>query len=150
MKDRRQKRLELLCRLREMHLEKARADHVAAQTELETRRAQADDTQRRIQAIESWTHEQLTQGPLAPELLRQAEMCRVVERRTLLVQRGEEQVSQERTEEARRELGDRFEQLSVAERLTVRHARIVDVEQIRRGYVELDEAATRKPIPAKE
>jgi len=152
MKDRKKQRLELLSRLREMHLEQARADHVAAQAELEQRREQADDTQKRLQALDTWTVEKITEGaPLIPEVLRQAQLFRGVEKKTLEQQRADEAQSRERTEGARAELTTRFEQLSVVERLAIRHGQAVTYEQTRLGYVALDEAGTqRKNLAAKE
>ena len=121
--DRRKQRLELLYRLREMNVEQARAEHVAAQTELEQRRESAEDTERRLEELDEWTVGQLSQGaPLVPELLRQAQLFRGVEKRTLEQQRAEEADSSECTEAARGQLSARFEELSVVERLAARHA----------------------------
>lgn len=152
MKDRKKQRLELLSRLREMHVEQARADHVAAQAELEQKREQADDTQKRLQALDTWTVDKIIEGaPLMPEVLRQAQLFRGVEKKTLEQQRADEAQSRERTEGARAQLSSRFEELSVVERLGRRHAQAVTNEQIRRGYVALDEAGTqRKNLEVKE
>jgi hypothetical protein len=152
MKDRKKQRLDLLYRLREMHVEQARADHVAAQTELEEKREQADGTQQRLQALDTWATEKISGGaPLIPEVLRQAQLFRGVEKQTLEQERAAEAESRERTEGARVELSTRFEDLSVVERLALRHAQTVTNEQIRRGYVALDEAgAQRKNQELKE
>lgn len=152
MNDPRQKRLDLLCRLREMSVEQARADHVAAQAELEQRREKADDTERRIEALDQWSIEQLSRGePLAPELLRQAQLYRGVEKSVLETQRSEEASQREQTEAARGELTARFEELSVVERLTVRHVKATTDHQIRRGFVDLDEAGVlAKNLESKE
>ena len=152
MNKRRKQRLELLCRLREMSVEQARADHVAAQAELEQRRERADETQRRIEALDGWAAKQLSQGtPLAPELLRQAHLFRGVEHRTLEQQRADQAQQSEQTEAARGELTQRFEELSVVERLSVRHTQAHSHEELRRGYVDLDEAGIqRMNLEAKE
>jgi hypothetical protein len=151
VKDRRQQRLDLLCRLREMGVEQARAEHVAAQAELDERRERADATQRRIEALDEWTVAQIAHGsPLAPELLRQAHLFRGTEKSSLDEQRAEEARPEEITEAARGELGARFEELSVAERLSARHVQLVTHEELRRGFVELDEAGMRKQYEAKE
>jgi len=152
MKDRKKQRLDLLYRLREMHVEQARADHVAAQTELEEKREQADGTQQRLRALDTWAMEKIAGGaPLIPEVLRQAQLFRGVEKKTLEQERAAEAESRERTEGARAELSMRFEDLSVVERLALRHAQTVTNEQIRRGYVALDEAgAQRKNQELKE
>lgn len=152
MNDRKKQRLDLLYRLREMHMEQARADHVAAQTELEEKRERAEDTQTRLEALDSWAAEKMGGGAaLIPEVLRQAQLYRGVEKRTLEQERAAEAQSRERTEGARVELNARFEDLSVVERLAIRHAQIVTNEQIRVGYVALDEAgAQRKNQEVKE
>ena len=152
MTDRKQQRIELLRRLRELEMEHARAQHVAAQADLEQKRAAADDTQGRIAALDEWASAQISGGsPLLPEVLRQAQLFRVVEAQALERQRGEERQSVQKTELAQGELAHRFEELSVAERLGERHARLVVVNELRRGYVELDEAgAQRKNQEAKE
>jgi hypothetical protein len=145
MNDRKTRRLQLLYRLREMHVEEARAEHVAAQAELERNRDRAEDTQQRLQALDSWAVEQIAGGaPLIPEVLRQALLFRGVEKEALEEQRAEEAQSRLRTEGARAELGTRFEELSVVERLTTRHVQALTNEQIRRGYVALDEAGTQR------
>jgi hypothetical protein len=144
VKDRKKQRLDLLYRLREMHMEQARADHIAAQTELDKKREQADDTQRRLQALDDWASGRLAEGtPLIPEVLQQAQLFRGVEKKTLEQERAEEAQSRERTEGARVELTARFEDLSVVERLASRHAQTVTNEQIRLGYVALDEAGAQ-------
>jgi hypothetical protein len=152
MNDRKKQRLELLYRLREMHMEQARADHVAAQSELEKKRERAEDTQTRLQALDSWAAEKMAGGAaLIPEVLRQAQLYRGVEKQTLEKERAAEAESRERTEGTRVELNARFEELSVVERLTIRHAQAVTNEQIRVGYVALDEAgAQRKNQEVKE
>jgi hypothetical protein len=151
MSDRRQKRLELLRRLRDMNVEQARAEHVAAQEALEQRREAADDTERRLEALDAWSIERLSAGaPLAPELLRQAHLFRGVEKHALDEQRSEESRQRELTEAARTELGARFEELSVVERLSGRHAKAVNHENIRRGFLDLDEAGIRKSLEPKE
>ena len=145
MKDRRKQRLELLYRLREMSLEQARAEHVTAQTELEQRRERADETQRRIAALDEWSGERVAQGELlAPELLRQAQLYRGVEQHEFEAQRAAEAQQRELTEAARGELGARFEELSVVERLSVRHAQSATREEFRRAFVELDEAGAQR------
>ena len=135
-----------------MRVEQARADHVAAQTDLDQKRAQADDTQRRIAALDDWAAEQITRGaPLLPEVMHQAQMFRVVEKNALDLQRDAEEASRLRMEEKRSELAHQFEDLSVAERLSRRHQQAVAHDQLRRGYLELDEAgAQRKNLEAKE
>jgi hypothetical protein len=150
MNDRRQKRLELLKRLREMNMEQARSEHVAASAELDQRREKADDTERRIAALDAWAVERLSQGAaLSPELMQQAQLFRGVEKRSLEQQRDDEAAQREITETARRALTARFEELSVGERLAVRHGEHMNHEQLRRGFVELDEAGIRKTL-AKE
>jgi len=152
MTDPRRKRLDLLCRLREMNVEQARADHVAAQAELEQRREKADDTERRIEALDQWSVDQLSRGdPLAPELLRHAQLFRGVEKSALDAQRNDEASQRQLTETARGELTARFEELSVVERLSIRHTRAATDEQIRRGFVDLDEAGVlAKNLESKE
>jgi len=143
--DRRKKRLELLRRLREMNLEQARAEHVAAQAELEQCRKRADETQRRIEALDAWSGERAAQGQmLAPEILRQAQLFRGAEKQVLTEQRAAEQEQLGVTEEARSELGTRFEELSVVERLAGRHAQNATREEFRRAYVDLDEAGAQR------
>jgi hypothetical protein len=52
---------------------------------------------------------------------------------------------------ARAELGTKFEELSVVERLTERHVATHTTEQLRRAYVDLDETGMqRKNLEAKE
>lgn len=151
MTDRRTRRLELLRRLREMHVEQARADHVAALAELEACRERAETTLRGIEALGQWTAERLARGePVAPELLRQAQLLRRAEQAVLEQQRAAETEQGEVTESARGELNGRFEELSVAERLAERHTRNLGHEELRRGYIELDEAGARKSMQAKE
>ena len=152
MNDPKKKRLDLLCRLREMNVEQARADHVAAQAELEQRREKAEDTQRRIEALDQWSIEQMGHGaPLVPELLRQAQLFRGVEKSVLEAQRGDEASQREITEAVRGELTARFEELSVVERLTVRHVKAATDTQIRRGFVDVDEAGVlAKNLESKE
>lgn len=152
MNDPRQKRLDLLCRLREMNVEQARADHVAAQAELEERREKADETERRIKALDQWSIEQMSRDrPVAPELLRQAQLYRGVEKSALDAQRSEEERQRDLTEAARGELTARFEELSVVERLAVRHDRAKTDHQIRRAFVDLDEAGVlAKNLESKE
>lgn len=151
MNDRKQRRLELLCRLREMHVERARTDHVDAQAELDAKRELADETQRRIQALDVWAGERLAGGEaVPPELLRQAQMFRGAESVSLERQRAEQQQSHERVEVARGELAQKFEELSVAERLSTRHQQLALGEQLRHGYVELDEAGVQSKLEAKE
>ncbi|HET9207499.1 MAG TPA: hypothetical protein VFO28_14760 [Burkholderiaceae bacterium] len=152
MTDRKQRRLELLRRLRELGVEQARAGHVAARAELDERSALCEDTQKRLQALDGWTAEQLGgSGAVSPEVLRLAQLYRGAERQTLERQRADELESQQRTEEARTQLGARFEELSVAEKLAARHASARTNEQLRVGYVESDEAGTRrKQLEAKE
>lgn len=151
MTDRRQKRLELLKRLREMNVEQARSEHVVASTELDQRREKADDTERRIAALDEWTVERVARGAaLAPELLQQAQLFRGVEKRSLEEQRSDEARQRELTETARRALTARFEELSVVERLALRHHEHLNNERLRRGYVELDEAGIRKSLEPKE
>jgi flagellar biosynthesis chaperone FliJ len=150
MNDRRQKRLELLRRLREMSVEQARSEHVAASTELDQRREKADDTERRIAALDAWAVERSSQGAmLSPELLQQAQLFRGVEKRSLEQQRSDEAEQREVTETARRALTERFEELSVVQRLALRHGEQMNHEQLRRGFVDLDEAGIRKTL-AKE
>jgi len=150
MNDRRQKRLELLKRLREMSVEQARSEHVAASAELDQRREKADDTERRIAALDAWSVERVSHGAaLSPELLQQAQLFRGVEKRSLEQQRSDEAEQREVTETARRALTERFEELSVVERLALRHAEQKNHEQLRRGFVDLDEAGIRKTL-AKE
>jgi flagellar export protein FliJ len=152
MTDRRGRRLELLQRLREMNVEQARAEHVAALAELEKRRESAEDTQRRIASLDQWSVEQLSRGaPLAPELLRQAALFRGAEQGVLKQQRAAEAQQGELTEAARGVLTHRFEELSVVERLAERHAHTKTHEQLRKGFIELDEAGTqRMNLEAKE
>jgi flagellar biosynthesis chaperone FliJ len=151
MNDRRQKRLELLKRLREMNMEQARSEHVAANAELEQRREKADQTEQRIESLDAWTVERLSQGStLSPELLQQTRLFRGVEKHSLDQQRGDETQQREVTETARRALTVRFEELSVVERLALRHAEQMNHEQLRRGFVELDEAGIRKSLEPKE
>jgi len=152
MSDRKQHRLELLRRLREMGVERARADHVAAQSELEKRTALCEETQQRIAALEGWTQAQLAGStPINCETLRQAQLFRGAERQVLERQRAEERQSAEHTEAARLELGARFEELSVAEKLAERNAGALNLKSVRASYVELDEAgARRKNLDAKE
>jgi len=145
MTDPKQKRLDVLRRLRELRVEEARADHVAAQAELAERSAQVDDTQQRIVALDTWAGEQFAAGArLLPDVLRQAQLMRGFEERQLEQQRGAEAESRERTDAARGELVQRFEQLSVTERLAARRARDADHEQLRRAFIELDEAGARR------
>jgi hypothetical protein len=147
MNDRRQKRLDLLKRLREMSVEQARSEHVAANTELEQRREKADDTEQRIAALDAWTIERQTQGAaLLPELLQQTLLFRGVETHSLEQQRDDEAQQREVTESARRDLTARFEELSVVERLALRHGEQMNHEQVRRGFLELDEAGIRKTL----
>ena len=151
MNDRKQHRLRLLCRLREMRVEEARADHAAAQAELADRREKADDTEGRLKALDAWAGERLAGGdPLLPEVLLQAQLYRGVEKDTLQRQRADEAESQERTETARGELTVRFEELSVVERLATRHARALTDEEIRSGFVALDEAGVQRKLGMKE
>ncbi len=151
MIDRKRKRLELLRRLREMGVEEARADHVAAQTELDERREQADGTENRLKALDDWTVEQIARGaPLIPEVLHQAGLYRGVEQLTLEEQRAQEAESRDRTEAARGVLTARFEELSVVERLATRHARVRTDEEIRSGFVALDEAGLQRKLGMKE
>jgi flagellar export protein FliJ len=152
MNDRRTRRLELLHRLREMDVEQARAEHVAAQAELEKRRESVEDTQRRIAALDQWSVEQLSRGaPLAPDLLRQAALFRGAEQGVLEQQRAAQTEQSEHTEAARGVLTHRFEELSVVERLAERHAQTMTHEQLRRAFIELDEAGTqRMNLEAKE
>jgi flagellar export protein FliJ len=143
--DSRRKRLELLRRLREMNVEQARADHVAAQAELDRCRERADETERRIEALDAWSGERAAQGQvLAPEILRQAQLFRGVEKQALTEQRAAQQKQLDVTEEARGELGARFEELSVVERLAERHAQHTTREEFRRAYVDLDEAGAQR------
>jgi hypothetical protein len=151
MTDRRKTRLELLCRLREMNVEQARAEHVAALAELDARRERADATQRGIEALDQWAIDQLSHGGVvAPELLRQTHLFRGEEQGALEQQRAEQASQGEISEAARGELTSRFEELSVAERLAARHTRVMTQEELRRGFIELDEAGTRKSLQAKE
>ena len=114
MTDRRQKRLELLKRLREMGVEQARSEHVAANTELEQRRETADATEQRIATLDEWAIARVSQGSaLSPEILRQTQLFRGVEKRSLEQQRSDETQQREITETARRALTARFEELSV-------------------------------------
>jgi hypothetical protein len=116
--DRRKQRLELLYRLREMNVEQARAEHVAAQTELDQRRERAEATQRRLEELDEWTVAKISQGaPVVPELLHQAHLYRGAEKLTLEQQRAEQAKQDELTEAARGQLSARFEELSVVERL---------------------------------
>ena len=145
MTDRKKLRIELLRRLREMDMEHARVQHVAAQEEFARKRAQAEDTQDRIVALDEWTRARVSGGgPLSPEVMRQAQLYRGLEARALETQRGEERQSSQRAESARGELAHRFEELSVAERLGTRHAQWVNLNELRRGYVTLDEAGAQK------
>jgi flagellar export protein FliJ len=152
MSDRKARRLELLYRLREMNVEQARAEHVGALAELEKRRESAADTQRRLEALDQWSVEQLSRGaPLAPELLRQASLFRGAEQGVLQQQRAAEAEQDDLTEAARGVLTHRFEELSVVERLAERHAQALTHEELRRGFIELDEAGTqRMNLEAKE
>jgi len=152
MSDRKKQRLELLHRLREMHVEQARADHVAAQAELERKNETAEDTQRRLQTLDHWAAERMSGGaPLIPEVLLQAQLYRGVEKQALEQQRVDCAEAQERTEGARAELTARFEELSVVGRLATRHAQTVTHDQTRLGYLALDEAGTqRMNLEAKE
>ena len=151
MSDRRKQRLELLYRLREMNVEQARAEHVAAQTELDQRRERAEATQRRLEELDEWTVAKISQGgPVVPELLHQAHLYRGAEKLTLEQQRAEETKQSDLTEAARGQLSARFEELSVVERLAARQAQATTHEEIRRGFVDLDEAGIRKQYEAKE
>jgi hypothetical protein len=152
MSDRKQQRLRVLSRLREMKVEQARAEHVTAQEDLDAKRERADDTQRRIETLDAWLLDQLSRGTkIIPELMRQARMFRAVEKQALDSQRAEQEQSRRQTEAARDELREKFEELSVVERLAVRHQQSVSHENLRLGYVELDEAgAQRKNLEAKE
>jgi hypothetical protein len=151
MSDRKQKRLELLYRLREMKVAEARADHVAAQTELEDRKQQADDTQGRLAALDEWAVERMAGGStLLPEVMQQTRLYRGVETDTLERQRADETESREQAEAARTELSARFEELSVVERLAQRHTRAVTDEGIRTGYAALDEAGVQRKLGMKE
>ena len=151
MNDRRQRRLALLCRLRDMHLEQARADHVAAQAELAQRHESAEDTVRRIAALDVWTVERTAGGsPLMPEVLRQAQLFRGVEVGTLEEQRASEAESRARSDSALDEVRQKFEELSVAERLARRRDQFLANEGLRRGYVDLDEAGVMAKNETKE
>jgi hypothetical protein len=151
MSDRKRKRLMLLYRLREMRVEEARADHVAAQVELDARREKADGTESRLKALDEWTVGHLVGGaPLIPEVLHQAGLYRGVEKDALERQRAEEAKSRELTEAARGTLTARFEELSAIERLSARHAQTLVNQQIRAGFVALDEAGIRKTLEPKE
>jgi hypothetical protein len=151
MTDRRRDRLELLRRLREMRLAEARADHVAAQTELDERREKADDTESRLRVLDEWAVGQVAGGtPLLPEVLRQTQLYRGVEKHALEQQRADEAHSRERAEATRGELSARFEELSVVQRLAVRHARAATDEEIRTGFAALDEAGVQRKLGMKE
>jgi hypothetical protein len=151
MSDRKQRRLELLCRLREMHVERARSEHVDAQAELDEKRERADDTQRRIAALELWAGDRLGGGtPVPPEVLRQAQLFRGAEQLELERQRVEQEQAHGRAELARGELAQKFEELSVAERLAARHQQLALTERLRHGYVELDEAGVQSKLEPKE
>jgi hypothetical protein len=152
MSDSRQRRLDLLYRLREMHVEQARADHVVAQTELEKRREKADDTERRLQSLDEWSISKLTGGsPLAPEILRQAQLFRGAEKQTLEQQRADQAKSEQHTSAAHDELKQRFEQLSIVERLATRLTADRTQDQNRRAAVDLDEAGMqRKNLESQE
>jgi hypothetical protein len=131
-------------------MEQARSEHVAASTELEQRREKADDTERRIAALDAWAEERATQGAaLSPELLQQTQLFRGVEKGSLEQQRSHESEQREVAETARRALTERFEELSVVERLALRHGQQMNHEQLRRGFADLDEAGIRKTL-AKE
>src|SRR6185312_4978079 len=109
------------------------------------RRAKADDTEQRIEALDVWAQERLAQGaPLVPELLQQTRLYRGIETRSLEQQRDDEAKQRELTETARRELTARFEELSVVERLALRHGEHINHETARRGFLDLDEAGIRK------
>ncbi len=145
MNDRRQKRLDLLQRLREMSVEQARSEHVTARKGLDERQALVDDTEQRIAALDLWAIGRLTGGaPLSPEVLQHAQAFRGVEKRSLEQQRSDEAEQREVTETAHRELNARFEELSVVERLALRHAEQKNHEQLRRGFLDLDEAGIRE------
>jgi hypothetical protein len=152
MSDRKQQRLRVLCRLREMNVEQARAEHLAAQADLEAKRDRAEDTQRRIAALDEWAVGQLSGGaPLLPEVLRQAQLFRGVEKQTLESQRAQQDHSQALTETAHGVLRHQFEELSAMERLAARHRQALDHEELRHSYVELDEAgAQSKNLETKE
>ena len=152
MSDSRQRRLDLLYRLREMHVEQARADHVVAQTELEERREKADDTERRLQVLDEWSTGQLATGaPLAPEIMACARLFRGAEKQTLEQQRADEAQSEQRTTAAHDELKQRFEQLSIVERLATRFTADRTQDLNRRAAVDLDEAGMqRKNLESQE
>ena len=145
MSNSRQRRLDLLFRLREMHVEQARADHVVAQAELDERRERANDTEQRLQTLDAWAIGKLAGGGLlAPEILRQAQLFRGAEKQTLEQQRADEAQSEQRTTAAHDELKQRFEQLSIVERLATRLTADRIQDDNRRAAVNLDEAGMQR------
>ena len=132
-------------------MEQARADHVAAQTELEEKREQAEDTQTRLEALDSWAagedgrRRRVDSGGAAA-----GAAVRGVEKQTLEQERAAEAQSRERTEGARVELDARFEDLSVVERLAIRHAQIVTNEQMRRRLRRLGRSRRAAEEPGSE
>ena len=133
MTDRRTQRLDLLYRLREMHVEQARADHVAAQTELEAARAGGRHADRGCKALDEWTVGQLVRrraahsGGAAPGA--------AVSRRREAMRSSGSAPTEEKSREARegraRQAHARFEELSVVERLAIASRADRHDEQIR-------------------
>jgi hypothetical protein len=151
MSELKRRRLALLCRLREMHVERARTEHLEAQSAYQEKRELAEETQRRIESLDDWAGERLAgTAPVPPEVLRQVHLLRGAECLSLERQRADQAQSLEGVELARGELAQKFEELSVAERLAQRHQKLVTTEQLRHGYVELDDAGVQSKLDAKE
>jgi hypothetical protein len=143
--DRKQQRLEVLRRLRELAVEEARAGHLAARDAEKSAESLADATRERLQALDIWAGEQLTgERQLPAELLRQAQQFRRHEAGTLDSQLDALKRSTELTEKARAELTSRFEQLSVIERLSVRTATALAQVELRNTLTSLDEAGVQR------
>jgi Flagellar FliJ protein len=134
--------LRTLERWRTAELDSARAHHVELTRVVSERESVRDRTQAELADTQSFVRERLASAePLSPESLRQFVEFTAIQRQQLDVAQAAVEESRARCETARTQVLERFEQLSVVQRLSRRRDQEAGRELQRSQQNRLDEQA---------
>jgi flagellar export protein FliJ len=134
--------LHTLERWRTAELDSARAQHVELTRVMSEQESVRDRTQGELADTQSFVRERLESAePLSPESLRQFAEFAAIQRQQLAVAQAAVEESRARCEAARAEVVERFEQLSVVQRLSQRRDQEAGRELQRSEQKRLDEQA---------
>ena len=141
--DRKKQRLELLYRLREMNVEQARAEHVAAQTELEQRRETRRGHAAPLEELDAVVRANSSQGGAGwcPNCCARRS-CFAASKSSALEQQRAEEASQSELHRSRARPSSARDSKNCRWSSAWRRAtrRPPPTKQMRRGFVDLDEA----------